>query len=333
MIDDCFLSGSANVQMLIDKFELMAQANAAAKAPRLTRSAAAPEAHAAKRNALTIKTLESDDEDDTKTVNSYEDESDVESALCYTKYYSAVPRSPSSFSTASTTSLDSLLSSLDMFLPELLQASSNNTRRAKPLVAPKLLPPATYRRSSLSSSTTIKAVVPTTTNPRRSAQYPKTAAPALPAIRRCRRCSLSATSTPPVIKSARRLSDLTRGSPPMVAESPRTHRSESTPVPRYLAYDQSPRFADKKARNLERRRQLEERNRNLTAVHLSNMAARWSQSPQRQGCLDQVRSRLFDFQDDPKWSSAAKEKYLRATTSNPTAVRSRPNSTADHARG
>ncbi|RLN49447.1 hypothetical protein BBJ29_000083 [Phytophthora kernoviae] len=193
MIDDCCFSESDNVQSLINKFELMAQANAASNASRtrVESSTTAPQKpvdnqisrartqsepvqkleetpeSVVKHNTLTVKTLESDDEDDIKTLNPYEDESDVGSTM-----------------------------------------------------------------------------------------------------------------------------------------------------------------------NLERRRQLEERNRNLAAdkaKQLNSRTTRRPQTPERQGRLDQVRSRLFDFQNDPRWSSAAKEQS-GSTKPKPTTVRSRPSSAASRAR-
>ncbi|RLN43767.1 hypothetical protein BBO99_00000634 [Phytophthora kernoviae] len=123
MIDDCCFSESANVQSLINKFELMAQANAASNASRTRAesSTTAPQKpvdnqisrartqsepvqklektpeSVVKHNTLTVKTLESDDEDNIKTLNPYEDESDVGSTMCYVNCYSAMPRIRATF--------------------------------------------------------------------------------------------------------------------------------------------------------------------------------------------------------------------------------------------
>ncbi|KAL4170000.1 hypothetical protein KRP22_010909 [Phytophthora ramorum] len=285
--------------------------------------------------SLTVNTLESDNEYDPMTFNSYEDESDADSTTTIkSTCYSAVPPSPSSYSTASTGSLDSLLSSLDIFLPDLLQASGETSAEASKNVKPtvyrsrgsslpenlqstktsKLVPPNSYRRASLtgkSPSTTTKDKVSSAPKSRRSSLYAaKNPPPVAPTPARSRRSSLSATIAPPV-KSTRHFSESARGAPPVVT-SPKS-RSISTSVPRYMDYDSSPRFAATKARNLERRRQLEERNRNLAAdktKHVGNMTRR-PRTPEWQGRLDQVRSRLFDYKEDNQLHGA----NTKATTS------------------
>ncbi|KAE9045991.1 hypothetical protein PR003_g2728 [Phytophthora rubi] len=270
---------------------------------------------------LTVKTLQFDDDDDTKTLNSYDDESDADSTMTTkSTCYSIVPRSPSSFSTASTGSLDSLLSSLDMFLPEFLQPpgeTSSESMIIKPTVyhsrrsslpenlqptpTSKLIPPTSYRRASLSGkspSVTNETGIPTAPKPRRSPLYmSRNPAPAASTPARPRRASLSATMAPPPTKSTRRFSESTGGAQPVVARG----RSNSTSVPRYMDYDSSPRFAATKARNLEHRRQLEERSRNLAADksnHAASKTPRRPRTPEWQGRLNQVRSRLFDSKED-----------------------------------
>ncbi|KAG6609556.1 uncharacterized protein IUM83_00437 [Phytophthora cinnamomi] len=294
---------------------------------------------------LTVKTLQSDDEDDAKTLNSYEDESDADSTTtAKSTCYSIVPRSPSSFSTASTGSLDSLLSSLDMFLPEFLQASGETSSETSKIVKPtayyprrsslpenlqltttsKLIPPTSYRRASLtgksSSSATKDAGIPAVPKPRRSSVYTaKNPIPAVSTPARPRRASLSATMAPaPAIKSTRRFSESARGAQPVVTSPRARGRSISTSVPRYMDYDSSPRFAATKARNMERRRQLEERNRNLAAdngKHAFSKTPQRPRTPEWQGRLDQVRSRLFDFKEDNQSRSAKATSTRRHSTS------------------
>jgi hypothetical protein len=301
-----------------------------------------------KYKTLTVKTAESDDDDDTKTCNSCEDESDADSTTTTkSTCYSTVPASPSSYSTASTGSLDSLLSSLDMFLPELLQASGETSAEISKIAkrtvyrsrrsslpeslqtttTSKLVPPTSYRRASLtgqpSSLTTKKEVAPTAAKSRRSSLYAqKNLTAATPARPRC--SSLSATMVPPPsAKSTRRFSESARGAPPVVTSPRARSRSGSSSLPRYMDYDSSPRFAATKAKNMERRRQLEERNRNLAADKAKPKTARKPRTPEWQGRLDQVRSRLFDAKDDAS-SHASKTKATTTT--------SRRRSTSNHAR-
>ncbi|EGZ28136.1 hypothetical protein PHYSODRAFT_293744 [Phytophthora sojae] len=295
--------------------------------------------------SLTVKTLQSDDEDDAKTLNSYDGESDADStATIKSTRYSIVPSSPSSFSTASTGSLDSLLSSLDMFLPEFLQASGETSSETSKIVKPavyrsrrsslpenpqskttsKLIPPTAYRRASLtgkSSSSTKETGILAAPKPRRSSLYTaKNPVPVASTPARPRRASLSATMVPPAVKSARRFSESARGAQP-VDTSPRARtRSNSTSVPRYMDYDSSPRFAATKARNLERRRQLEECNRNLAAdkgkqTHTTSKTPRRPRTPEWQGRLDQVRSRLFDSKEDNKSRAPKATSTRRHSTS------------------
>lgn len=387
MIDDSVRSG-ASVRSLIDRFELMARANAStAAAPKSAPDSSAVKEIVGKINSqsararaqsepvqmekveedldeeeealptdmtplkkyqtLTVKTLESDDDDMMYVESDAESTSTMRSTDCC---YSLVPRSPSAYSTTSTGSLDSLLNSLDIFLPELLQAtgeaSSEITKIAKTAVRPtrrsslpedtrpiasKLVPPASYRRASIASRSPVVPTTPAASKPRRSSLYASTAAPS--AIPRPRRSSLSATSVP-AVKSSRRFSESARSSPPIVVTSPRVSttrsRSDSSPVARYMDYDHSPRFAATKAMNIERRRQLEERNRTLAADKVKQAKpARRPRTPQWQDNLDQVRSRLFDFQDDPQWSSTAKETASRVTKSS---VRSRRSSCSSRVR-
>ncbi|KAF1794098.1 Isopenicillin N synthase-like [Phytophthora cactorum] len=75
------------------------------------------------------------------------------------------------------------------------------------------------------------------------------------------------------------------------------HHSSSSPVSRYMDYDTSPRFAATKAMNVERRRRLEERNRNLAADKVMRSDSR-PRTPEWQGRLDQVRSQLFDGKEN-----------------------------------
>ncbi|GMF15865.1 unnamed protein product [Phytophthora fragariaefolia] len=315
---------SAPVQMLLETEEIP-EVDEPAEEPEqeseeeIESKPVTPAKPAVYRN-LTIKTLESDDDDDTKTLNSYEGESDADSTAKSTSY-TIVPRSPSSFSTASTGSLDSLLSSLDMFLPECLQASretsSDISKLVKPTVChsrrsslpenlqsiknPKLIPPTSYRRASLtgksSSSITKETGIPTLPKSRRSSLYTAKDAASVSSTQAIpRRASLSSVVAPPTARSTRRFSESARGAPAVVA-SPRATRSNAMSLPRYMDYDSSPRFAATKARNLERRRQLEERNRNLTAdkcKYAASKTPRRPRTPEWQGRLDQVRSRLFD---------------------------------------
>ncbi|KAG3204442.1 hypothetical protein PC128_g1918 [Phytophthora cactorum] len=216
---------------------------------------------------LTVSTLQSNGEDGATILNSYEDESDAESTSTFKPTrYSAGPCSPSTYSTASTSSLDSLLSSLDMFLPELLQASSETS----PKIA-KIVKPTVYRsrRTSLLEnlqSTKASKLVPPTAY-RRSTLTRKPSSYPIPVAR---------------------------------------HHSSSSPVSRYMDYDSSPRFAATKAMNVERRRRLEERNRNLAADKVMRSDSR-PRTPEWQGRLDQVRSQLFDGKENNQ-SYAAKAK-------------------------
>ncbi|GMF11659.1 unnamed protein product [Phytophthora lilii] len=177
---------------------------------------------------LTVKTLRADDDDD-KTINSYEDESDADSTTTTkSTCYSAIPPSPSSYSTASTGSLDSLLSSLDIFLPDLLQVSGEASSEVSKIVKPKvyhtrrsslpdhlqstatskLIPPTSYRRASLTgrSASTAREQEAAPKSRRSSLYTSKNQAqvPSTPA--RPRRSSLSATIVPPAVKSMRRFS-------------------------------------------------------------------------------------------------------------------------------
>ncbi|RLN71160.1 hypothetical protein BBJ28_00000213 [Nothophytophthora sp. Chile5] len=328
---------------------------------------------------VAAKVLEPEDEDDSKTLNSEEEpESDPESTttLQSTDFKLVVPRSPSSFSTASTGSLDSLLNSLDSFLPELLLASgevsveaikdanstARHTRRSslpeilqrpmpvkqtpsalmpsrrasisgksrsaatKAMAVPTAVP---SRRASISGSrlTAPKAVEMPVATSRRSSLRGKSA---VPAVAKARRSSISTTNAPS-FDSTRRFTQSARGAPPIVITSPRAsttrNRSDSTPgpVPRYLDYDHSPRYAATKAMNIERRRLLEERSRNLAAdkvKHLNSKTARRPRSPDWQGRLDQVRSRLFDSQDEPQRESMS-ENQSRIVKPKATAARVR----------
>ncbi|KAG1703104.1 hypothetical protein DVH05_008016 [Phytophthora capsici] len=274
------------------------------------------------------------------TVNTFEIDSDVESttstSTIKSRSYLAVPRSPSAYSTTSTGSLDSLLSSLDMFLPDLLLASRESSpelcRSAKPTSynsrrsslpeslqstrSTKLIPPTSYRRASHtgkpSSAPTKQSLIPAPkSHPNQPLLAPKPSRP--------RRSS----TVPPTTKSTRSFSD----SAPPVSLSPRTRsRSGSPYVPRYMDYDSSPRFIATKARNMERRRQLEERNRSLSAdkvKHLSTNATRKSRTSEWQGRSDQPRSRLLNSTEDDQTghqSHAAKSKTTaprrRSTSSN-----------------
>ncbi|KAK1948306.1 hypothetical protein P3T76_000596 [Phytophthora citrophthora] len=245
------------------------------------------------------------------SVNTFEHDNDVESTASTTtirpRCYLTVPRSPSTYSTASTGSLDSLLSSLDMFLPDLLLASRESSpelcRSAKPTShhsrrsslpeslqstrTTKLILPTSYRRASLTGKLSVPA-------PKSHPNQPLLA----PTPARTRR---SSSTIPPTAKSTRRFSDSARDAPPVTSSPRARNRSKSTCIPRYMDYDSSPRFMATKARNVERRRQLEERNRSLAAdkvKHLNTNVTRKPRTPEWQGRLDQVRSRLFDNKDD-----------------------------------
>ncbi|KAL3673625.1 hypothetical protein V7S43_001324 [Phytophthora oleae] len=300
--------------------------------------------------SLTVNTSVSVDEDDSTPFNTYENESDAESTIT-TKYrcYISVPRSPSAYSTASTGSLDSLLSSLDMFLPELLQASGESSpeiiRSIKPTTyrsrrsslpenlqsirTSKLVPPTSYRRASLtgkpSSAATKQSSISAPKSRRSSPPNPPLVAPA-PA--RPRRSSLSAATILPTAKSTRRFSDSARGAPPAESSPRARSRSKSSGVPRYLDYDSSPRFMATKAMNRERRRQLEERNRSLAANKIKNLstnATRKPRTPEWQGRLDQVRSRLFDNKEDNQTGYQSHAAKTKGTAS-------RRHSTSSHSR-
>ncbi|KAG7393633.1 hypothetical protein PHYPSEUDO_007470 [Phytophthora pseudosyringae] len=333
------MDGTSSVQTLIDQFELMAQANAAPRtwsATRYTKSALSKPGNSPLRTRtqsepvqMTQKTEEPDAEPaeevqetpvakptttPTKlavykslTVDTaqYDDDNDA----TYTPKctcYSTVPRSPSTYSTTSTGSLDSLLSSLDIFLPELLQATgepsaeivkpANHRSRRSSLPenlqstnTSKLIPPPSYRRASLTPKQSSTATAKASTKPRRSSLYaPKNALAVAPTPARPRRSSLSATMVPSTVKQS------ARGAPRLVPSPRARRRSNSSSVSRYMDYDSSPRFAATKAMNLERRRQLEERNRSLAAAK----SARRPCTPEWQSRLDRVRSRLFDANDD-----------------------------------
>ncbi|KAG3121055.1 hypothetical protein PI125_g624 [Phytophthora idaei] len=224
---------------------------------------------------LTVSTLQSNGEDGATILNSYEDESDAESTSTFKHTrYSAGPCSPSTYSTASTSSLDSLLSSLDMFLPELLESSSETS----PKIA-KIVKPTVYRSRRTSLPKNLQST-------KASKLVPPTA---------YRRSTLTRKPS----------STTTKESSSYPIPVARNH-SSSSPVSRYMDYDSSPRFAATKAMNVERRRRLEERNRNLAADKVMRSDSR-PRTPEWQGRLDQVRSQLFDGKENNQ-SYAAKAK-------------------------
>ncbi|OWZ23556.1 hypothetical protein PHMEG_0001536 [Phytophthora megakarya] len=248
---------------------------------------------------------------------------DIESTTTKTcRYYSTVPRSPSVYSTASTGSLDSLLSSLDIFLPEILQA----TGEYSPEVAK--MAKSHSRRSSLpeklQSENPSKLVLPTS-HRRSSSSIPapksrcssqcasNNTASIAPQRTRPRHSSLSAIMMP-LAKPTRRFTQSARSTPPISSPCARSRSNSSS---RYLEYDSSPRFAATKALNIERRRQLEERNRHLAALRIKHSHSNISLRPRTsewQGRLDQVRSRLFDFKDNSQAVVKAKTTTSRRRT-------------------
>lgn len=333
------MDGSTSVQRLIDQFELMAQTNSKSAAPctwSTTRNTKAPlpkpdgSHHDSPveeiMNCFYKQHTQTTDEPDEKaiqdavdvipatpakptiyrglTINILQPTDDVTayedgSTPIKSTYYLAMPRSPSTYSTASTCSLDSSLSSLDMFFPELLQASgrtASETTNLHSTKASKLAPPPLYRCATLTEKPMKK---------------PSNLASAAPMSARPRRSSLSSSMVPSTANSTHCFSEGACNT--LCARS----YSSSSPVARYMDYDRSPRFAATKAMNVERRRRLQERNRNIAfnKVMRSEIKPR---TPEWQGRLDHVRSRLFDLKENNQslTSKAKKTASRRHSTSN-----------------
>ncbi|CAH0488889.1 unnamed protein product [Peronospora farinosa] len=278
------MESATNVKTLIDQFELMARANAVSSAPGSQSVSTFKKTTQLKADNLLVKkniqhmiTNYSRTpskpvqmiQNAEKAVEPVEDLSrEKEEVLCNTSrkasfykrltvhtsakydttaldsydstFCSKVPRSPS-YSTASTCSLDSLLSPQDSILHELLQKPGETNTE----VVSRSRRPA--RDENLQLTTTSKWI-PATSN-RRSLLVRK------PPFMTKKESSI------PVPKSTSLSSKSTRSA--VVSSRPVKSLSNISSSPRYMNYASSPRYSATKAWNIERRRQLEERNRSL----------------------------------------------------------------------
>ncbi|CAI5711811.1 unnamed protein product [Hyaloperonospora brassicae] len=180
-------------------------------------------------------TVEELDVDDTTPCSPYD--------TIKTSLFAMAPRSPSASSTASTGSLDSLFNSPD----QLQSAGETSAEGCKP-VRPAAVDCSrcSFRYDNRQPTTTSKLVPPTIYRRCMLTRKPSCTTTIVPAHKTPRQSSQSAQE---VVASS---------------SSIRTRIAPSS-IPRYMDYDSAPRFAATKAWNMERRRQLEERNRTQAA--------------------------------------------------------------------
>ncbi|CAH0517056.1 unnamed protein product [Peronospora belbahrii] len=274
---------STSVQTLINTFELMTQANAVSASVSRSRSASGfkktlPNAdntpvttfvermktqHSCIQSKVTElnqkaekavepqKELEKETEEDSAatsiksaaykglTINTSNKYDTTVRDSCNSTFYSMASHTPSAYSTASTCSLDSLLSSSDL-LPEELQVSS--------MTRPEIV---------------VKRSRPTLDEHSQQQTASKLTAPTCSVLIRKPLSTKKKESSNLGSKSTCRSSKSTRN---VMVPSPLARTlSTSSSSPRYMDYDSSPRYAATKAWNMERRRQLEERNRSFAA--------------------------------------------------------------------
>lgn len=269
---------TTSVQTLISQFELMIQATAVPKAPstwpvtKKTVSALSRKTVVKKESiagakpaktkfadfkCLTIATLKSQDENDAELTTKL-------NTMCYLH----MPRSPSAYSTTSTASMDSLLSSREMSASDLQHSSGEVSTNSPKVVKSTTKQSKVY---SLANSPQSTKLVSRTSCQRGilnqkplSAKMEKSSRLA-PVPTNARRSSLS---------SDKATSISTRTNPPRSTYNHAESRRTSMPTSRYMNYDSSPRFAATKTMNLERRRKLEKRKRNIAVDPVEYLGSR-----------------------------------------------------------
>ncbi|KAI9907313.1 hypothetical protein PsorP6_004366 [Peronosclerospora sorghi] len=206
-------------------------------------------------------TINTQDENDTMTHHS--------NGIFKSTFYSNALRSPSACSTASTGSIDSRYNSLDICSPELQHPSREISASVSKIVKPVVYrsrpstPPITLQRmpnAKLTSRDVNQRNVPANKSP----------------------LTKEIVSSIPVPRSKRGSSQTPYNKTP----------PSSSSTPRYMNYDNSARFAATKAWNKERRRLLEERNRNLATKKVqprTSKSPRKPRTPDYQGCINQMR--------------------------------------------